>query len=92
MTTVSRRDRLIDLAALALIIAGIALYADGTSRLRDITRFSYRHPGPPGLSQRKVADYARYECNAGIGLTIAGCAAGVIGAVGHTRQRRAGVS
>ncbi len=92
MTIVSRRDRFVDLAALVLIIAGIALYVDGSSRLRDISRFSYQHPGPRGLSQREVADHARYECNAGIGLALAGCAAGVIGAVSHARQRRAIVS
>ena len=92
MAIVSRRDRFVDLAALALILAGIALYLYGTRRLREITKLSYQHPGPQGLSQRTVADHARYECNAGIGLAIAGCVVGVAAAVRHARGRRAVVS
>jgi hypothetical protein len=88
MPTVSRRDRLVDLAALALIIAGIALYLDGTARLRAITLLSYQHPGPPGISQVTLVERARYECNTAIGLTLAGCAVGIAGAVSHGRQRR----
>lgn len=92
MATVSRRDRLVDLAALALVIAGIALYFDGTTRLRQVSTLSYQAPGPRGVSQRAVADRARYECNAGIGLTLAGGAVGVAGALSHARRRRAAVS
>jgi len=56
MATVSRRDRLTDLAALVLILAGIALYLDGTARLRAISAYSYQHPGPRGQSALTAAD------------------------------------
>jgi hypothetical protein len=87
MPTVSRRDRLTDLAALILILAGIALYLDGTARLRAISAYSYRHPGPPGQSALAAADRARYESNGGIALAIAGCIVGVGSAIRHARQR-----
>jgi hypothetical protein len=87
MSTVSRRDRLTDLAALVLILAGIALYLDGTARLRAISAYSYRHPGPGGQSALTAADHARYESNGGISLVAAGCAAGVYSALRHARRR-----
>ena len=87
MTSVSRRDRLTDLAALILILAGIALYLDGTSRLRAISAYSYEHPGPRGESALKAADRARYGANGGIALGVIGCAVGVFSAVRHARRR-----
>jgi hypothetical protein len=87
MATVSRRDRLTDLAALVLILAGIALYLDGTARLRAISAYSYRHPGPPGQSALVAADHARYEANGGLALAAAGCLVGVFSAVRHARRR-----
>lgn len=89
MATVNRRDRLVDLAALLLIVAGIALYADGTARLHAIERFTYRHPGPRGVAQLDVADRARYEANAGITLVVLGAVVGVVSAVRHSRRGRA---
>jgi hypothetical protein len=86
MPIVSRRDRLTDLAALALIIAGIALYLDGTRRLHAISLFSFQHPGPRGHSALAAADHARYESNAGIAGVLLGCAAGVLSAVRHARR------
>lgn len=80
MATITRRDRLVDLGALALIVAGIALYVDGTARLQAIGRLSFRQPGPPGVRQLDMADRARHECNAGIGLAVAGCVVGVASA------------
>ena len=87
MSTVSRRDRLTDLAALVLILAGIALYLDGTARLRAISTYSYQHPGPRGQSALTAADHARYESNGGISLAVAGCLVGVFSAVRHARRR-----
>ena len=87
MSTVSRRDRLTDLAALIIILAGIALYLDGSARLRAISAYSYRNPGPRGQSALAAADRARYESNGGIALAIAGCIVGVGSAIRHARRR-----
>jgi hypothetical protein len=87
MSTVSRRDRLTDLAALVLILAGIALYLDGTAQLRAISAYSYRRPGPRGQSALAAADHARYESNGGMILVAAGCFAGVYSAFRHARRR-----
>lgn len=87
MATVTRRDRLVDLAALLLIVAGIALYGLGTYQLRRIARFSYQHPGPPGTKQLKMADRARYAANTGIAVVVLGAAMGVASAVRVARRR-----
>ena len=87
MSTVSRRDRLTDLAALVLILAGIALYLDGTAQLRAISAYSYRHPGPRGQSALTAADHARYESNGAMSLAAAGCLVGVFSALRHARRR-----
>jgi hypothetical protein len=85
MATVSRRDRLTDLAALVLLLAGIALYLDAGARLRTISGYSYRHPGPSGESQLVAADRARTESYAGLGLAALGIAVGVGSALRHAR-------
>lgn len=92
MATVSRRDRLTDLAALVTILAGIALYAGGTERLRTISTYTYAHPGPRGTSALKAADLARYGANAGIALAVLGCAVGVGSAMSHARRKPVPVS
>jgi hypothetical protein len=86
MATVSRRDRLTDLAGLVLILAGIALYLDAGARLRTISTYSYRHPGPAGVSALAAADAARRESYGGLGLAVLGCAVGVVSAVRHARR------
>jgi hypothetical protein len=80
MTPVTRRDRFVDLAALLIILAGIALYLDGTSRLQAITLFTREHRAPRGVKQLAVADRARYEANTGIALAILGCVVGAASA------------
>ena len=91
MATVSRRDRLTDLAALVLILAGIALYLDAGARLRTISGYSYQHPGPRGALI--AADRARRESYGGIVLAVIGCAVGVASAARHlSGQRRLAVS
>jgi hypothetical protein len=87
MATVSRRDRLTDLAALVLILAGIALYLDAGARLSSISAYSYRHPGPRGESALVAADRARYESYGGLGLATLGCAVGVASALRHAGRR-----
>ena len=81
MASVTRRDRYADLAALLLIVAGAASYVHGTSRLRDIARLTFAHPGPRGVKQLDVADNARYEANGGIVLVAFGALTGVASAV-----------
>lgn len=80
MATLTRRDRMVDLAALVLILLGVGLYLDGTLRLRAITQLSYRQPGPRGVRQLDLADRARYECNVGIALTAMGAVVGAASA------------
>ena len=87
MTIVSRRDRLIDLAALVLIVAGAALYLAAASRLRTISLYSRTNPGPPGALV--AADDARYLSYAGLALVSAGACVGVAAAGLHTRRRTA---
>jgi hypothetical protein len=49
-------------------------------------RYSYSHPGPPGVSQLRAADHARYEANTAFGFVIVGAAVGVTAAVRHMRR------
>jgi hypothetical protein len=86
MATVSRRDRLADLAALVLLLAGIALYLDAGARMRTISGYSYRHPGPRGESQLVAADQARVESYGGLALATLGVAVGVASALSHARR------
>jgi hypothetical protein len=85
MATVSRRDRLTDLAALVLLLAGIALYLDAGARMRTISGYSYKHPGPRGESQLVAADRARTESYAGIGFAVFGVGVGIASALRHAR-------
>ena len=82
----TRHDRLLNLAALAMLVLSIALYADGIARLRQIQRYTYRNPGPIGVSQLDMADRARYEANAGIALAALSCVAGAAHAVRVKRR------
>jgi hypothetical protein len=85
MATVSRRDRLTDLAGLVLILAGIALYLDAGARLRTISGYSYQNPMPHRQSALAAADRARFESYGGLALAVLGCAVGVASAVRHAR-------
>jgi hypothetical protein len=87
MTTVSRRDRLVDLTALVLIVVGAALYAVAAARLRSISLYSRTNPGPPGALV--AADDARYLSYAGLGLVAVGACVGVAAAGLHARRRTA---
>lgn len=85
MTTVSRRDRLVDLAALVLIVAGAAVYLFAAARLREISLYSRTNPGPPGALV--AADQARYLSYAGLVLVSVGACVGVVAAGLHARRR-----
>lgn len=87
MADVRRRDRLVDAAALLLIVLGLALYADSQSRFRGVMRYSWQHPGPRGISQLHAADHARYEANVAFALVIAGAVVGIVAAVVHSRRK-----
>lgn len=87
MTNVSRRDRLVDLAALLLIVAGAALYLVAADRLRTISLYSRTNPGPPGAVV--AADQARHLSYAGLGLVSVGACIGVVAAGLHARRRMA---
>jgi len=87
MADVHRRDRLVDIAALLLILLGVACYTDSQARFRGIMRYSWQHPGPRGVSQVKAADLARYEANTAFALITFGAAAGVTAAVRHSRRK-----
>jgi hypothetical protein len=87
MTTVSRRDRLVDLGAVLLIVAGVALYLGAAARLRTISLYSRTNPGPPGALV--AADQARHLSYAGLGLVTVGACVGVVAAGLHARRRMA---
>jgi hypothetical protein len=89
MTTVSRRDRLVDLAALLLIVGGAALYLAAAAKLHTISLYSRTNPGPPGALV--AADRARYVSYAGLAVIAIGACVGVVAAGLHAR-RRAGVT
>jgi hypothetical protein len=86
MALPTRQDRLLNFAALAVLVLSIALYADGVARLQQIQRFSYHNPGPAGVSQLDMADQARYEANTGIVLALVSCAAGALHAIRVKRR------
>lgn len=86
MPDVLRRDRIVDVVALLLILLGAMLYVDSQVRFRAIMRYSYAHPGPRGVSQLTAADHARYEANTAFGLVIVGAAVGVTAAIRHSRR------
>jgi hypothetical protein len=88
MATVSRRDRLTDLAALVLLLAGIALYLDAGARMRTISGYSYQHPAPRGESQLVAADQARTESYGGLALAVLGVGVGVASALRHAGRTR----
>jgi hypothetical protein len=87
MTPVSRRDRFVDLAALAFILVGAALYLVAATRLRTISLYSRTNPGPPGALV--AADQARDLSYAGLGLVSVGACVGVVAAGLHARRRAA---
>jgi hypothetical protein len=88
MATVSRRDRLTDFAALALVLAGIALYLDASARIRTVLTYSYQHPGPSGRSAVMAVVWAGRESHAGLGLAVVGCLVGAVSAYTHLRRQR----
>ena len=85
MASVSRRDRLVDLSALLLIVAGAVLYVVAAVKLHDISLYSRANPGPPGALD--AADRARYMSYAGLALITLGCVVGVVAAGLHARRR-----
>lgn len=87
MPTVSRRDRYLDLGALACIIAGAALCLVANGRLEELSKLSYKHPGPPNQSALAAADRARYLAYGGVALIVAGCVVGVTGVVRLSRRK-----
>lgn len=89
MTTVSRAARRLDLASLACILAGAGLCYAASVRLQEISRLSWRHPGPRTESAPAAADRARYLAYGGVALIAAGCVVGVGGAISVARRKSA---
>ena len=87
MTSVSRRDRQIDLGALFSIVVGAALYIVAAVQLHTISQYSKKNPGPPGALV--AADHARYMSYGGVALIAIGCCIGVVAAGLHARRRTA---
>jgi hypothetical protein len=88
MTTVSRRDRLVDLSALLLIVLGAALYLLAAVQLHGISLYSRTNPGPPGALA--AADHARNLSYAGVAIVAVGACVGVVAAGLHARRRAIG--
>ena len=87
MPIVSRRDRLVDLGALACIVLGAALCLVANGRLEALSKLSYQRPGPPNQSALDAADRARYLAYGGVALVVAGCVVGVTGAIRLSRRK-----
>jgi len=87
MAIVSKRDRQVDLGALALIVTGIALYVNAALRLHTISLYSKTNPGPRGALL--LADQARYTSYAGVIVIAVGCAVAIGAAVRHALARGA---
>lgn len=88
MSTVSRRGRLVDLAALACIVIGVLLCLSAASQLREIGKLSFRSPGPRQHSALAAADRARYMAYGGVATIVVGCLVGAASAIGHARAKR----
>ncbi|HKH93636.1 MAG TPA: hypothetical protein VKA54_17670 [Gemmatimonadaceae bacterium] len=85
MSSVSRRDRMIDFGALLLIVGGVVLYLVAATKLHSISQYSRSNPGPPGALV--AADRARYLSYAGLALVAVGACVGVVAAGMHARPR-----
>ena len=90
MPTVSRSARLFDLAALGGILLGAALCLVSTSRMTEIAKLSFKHPGPPSQSALAAADRARYLAYTGVAIIVAGFVVGVAGTIRLSRRKVAG--
>ncbi len=77
-----------DLAALAIVVAGALLAAIAFLRLREISSYSYRHPGPRDASAVRAADLARYLGYAGVVMVVVGCVVGVMAAIRHQTAKK----
>ncbi|MDQ2667328.1 MAG: hypothetical protein M3Z05_15120 [Gemmatimonadota bacterium] len=89
MPTVTRRARLLDLACLLCILAGGGLGYLASLKLQEISKLSYRHPGPRTESALTAADHARYLAYGGVALVLAGCVIGAGGAIHGARRKTA---
>jgi hypothetical protein len=86
MAPVTRRDRLVDLAALLLVLAGIALCLVANAQLHEISRYTFQHPGPRTVSALAAADRARYLAYGGVATVVAGVVVGLVGAIRVARR------
>ena len=89
MSTVTRQARLLDLACLLLILAGGGMGYAASVRLGEISKLSYRHPGPRSESALTAADHARYLAYGGVGCVVIGCVIGAGGAIQGARRKAA---
>ena len=85
MSSVSRRDRMIDFGALLLIVGGVVLYVVAAAKLQSISQYSRTNPGPPGALV--AADRARYLSYAGLAFVALGASVGAVAAGLHVRRR-----
>jgi hypothetical protein len=86
MPTVTRQARLLDLACLLSILIGGGMGYVASTRLQEIGKLSYRHPGPRSESALTAADHARYLAYGGVALVIVGCVIGAGGAIRGARR------
>lgn len=89
MPTVTRQARLLDLACLLCILVGGGMGYVASTRLQEISKLSYRHPGPRSQSALTAADHARYLAYGGVALVILGCVIGAGGAIQGARRKPA---
>ena len=87
MPTVTRQARLLDLACLLFILIGGGMGYAASSRLEEIGKLSYKHPGPRSQSALTAADHARYLAYGGVAFVVIGCVIGAGGAIQGARRK-----
>ena len=92
MPAVTKRGRLFDVAAFVCIVAGAAMCYVANYELTEISKYSYRHPGPPSISLLTAADHARYLAYGGLGTIGLGILVGVAGVLILARKKRSASS
>ena len=82
---VNLSDRLWDLVALVLILAGISMFIMARNALTSMANGTFTPP--PGSTHVERADYFAMESTIGMFVAGAGIVIGVIAAIRHARRR-----
>ena len=81
---VSAANRRIDALAIALLVAGLAIYAYSWTGMRDV--IAGKVVAAPGHRLVEKVDRLRTLGNIGLAVTIGGVAVGIVGMLRHSRR------